>query len=874
MASDTLPHFAQHDRLGRYVVLRLLGEGGMGSVYEAYDAELDRKVAVKVVRADRASEAHRHENQQRLLREAQAMARITHPNVLAIHDVGTVGDSVFLAMDLVDGTTLRRWLKAKKRSPDAVLAAFRQAGAGLAAAHAAGLVHRDFKPDNVLVSRDGRVFVTDFGLARLAGALPPEPGGEPADDSGSSLASPLTVTGTVMGTPRYMSPEQHLGRATDARTDQFSFCAALYEALWNERPFDPRALAAAARRAEASGTQTVSMGPGADPERAGGRMVVREPPRKPRVPARARRAVQRGLSLNPEERFPSLEALLKALAPPSRTRVWAGIGAGAVLAAVVVVVLAFESGARSRAEACTGARTAMAAVWNSSERARFEAAFERTGAPEASTHFRRMASVLDSWTKSWVKTSHASCVETRVRGSQMEAAYAVRRRCLRRELDAFRAFAGLLAKPNADLVTRAERAAEELPGTGECADAASLLRRAPLPKDPKRAEAVRTADAAMARADASRIAGRYTEALGLATRAMRDAKQTAHAPTEAEALYRVGLVSTALGHVHEGRRALLDGLARADEGRADLLRAKIAIALIHWSNQQGLFSQGERWGTAASAILRRIGGNRELEASLANNLGTIYMDEGKRRQEIANFEKAIALLSADLGPDDARVAEIEANLGLALVHAGKAERAREVSQSAVRNLVHLRGANSPSLVAAYTALTELDFNQAHYGPAVAEATKALAIARAAYGNGSIKVATAYDLLATVLQKKGRYTEARGNYERALAIKQKLFKPGAADLGYSYGDIGQCWAAEGKPEKAVPLLKKALAIPFRDDEERGSDQFALATSLWALGRKREAPRVAKQAEASFRAAKVPKRADEVTSWLRSKRPSAR
>lgn len=219
--------------IGRYLVVERIGVGGMGEVHKAYDPELGRVVAIKVMHRELDSDG----GEQRLLREAQAIAQLSHPNVIAVHDVGTSDGALYVAMEFVDGLSLGAWLRSKPRDRDAILDVFLQAARGLAAAHDAGLVHRDFKPANVLVGADGRVRVLDFGLARRDR----EP---PADEVPIILEEPalidqqLTRPGAAAGTPRYMAPEQHLGRAVDARADQFAFCCALYEALTRTRPFD------------------------------------------------------------------------------------------------------------------------------------------------------------------------------------------------------------------------------------------------------------------------------------------------------------------------------------------------------------------------------------------------------------------------------------------------------------------------------------------------------------------------------------------------------------------------------------------------------------------------------------------------------------
>ncbi|NPC86331.1 serine/threonine protein kinase, partial [Pyxidicoccus fallax] len=321
-------------RVGRFIPLKLLGQGGMGVVYAAYDPDLDRKVALKLLRVT-GPDADLEAGRTRLLREAQAMARISHPNVIPVFEVGTWDGQVFVTMELVEGGTLRDWLKAKPRSWREVLETYLAAGRGLEAAHAAGLVHRDFKPTNVLVGRDGRVFVTDFGLARPVDAPWREDGEREALPPGAELASPLyeplTQAGAVMGTPPFMSPEQFRGEVVDARSDQFSFCSALYRALYGTRPFDPDALSKAAKSARPSAE---------DPEgtRALARPLqvpspIHEPPRDTKVPTWVRRAVMRGLALEPDGRFASMAELREALSQEQHLAKRRRLGAGAVAAA-------------------------------------------------------------------------------------------------------------------------------------------------------------------------------------------------------------------------------------------------------------------------------------------------------------------------------------------------------------------------------------------------------------------------------------------------------------------------------------------------------------------------------------------------------------
>jgi tRNA A-37 threonylcarbamoyl transferase component Bud32 len=314
-------------RVGRYVVEELVGRGAMGAVYAAHDPDLDRKVAVKLLRAGSLSEAARQRVRARLLREAKAMARLSHPEVITVYDVGAFGDQLFVAMEYVDGGTLRHWRAVQHRSYADIMAVYERAGSGLAAAHEAGLVHRDFKPDNVLIGRDGRVRVMDFGLARSAerGDVAAEPiSGEMAVTESRALSSTLTRTGTLLGTPAYMAPEQLRGGTANARSDVFSFCVALYEALYGERPF--------------AGANVVGL------QKAIEQGQVRAPPMITRVPAWVHALLLRGLRAPPEERFASMRGLLDALRAShvrSRSRRRAvRVFAGTMLAALGMVAAA------------------------------------------------------------------------------------------------------------------------------------------------------------------------------------------------------------------------------------------------------------------------------------------------------------------------------------------------------------------------------------------------------------------------------------------------------------------------------------------------------------------------------------------------------
>jgi hypothetical protein len=323
-ADPFVEDIAPGTRVGRYVVERFLGGGAFGAVYAGVDPELSRPIALKLLKSI-AAEA-RPDAEARLAREAQAMARVSHPNVVAVFDSGVWNGRVFVAMERVDGADLSAWLKAAPRTVAEIVDVFIAAGRGLAAAHAVGLVHRDFKPSNVLVGSDGRVRVSDFGLARAMGVQ--LPGAAAIESVSGDAEGVLTQVGAVLGTPPYMAPEQHVGGDLDARTDQFAFCASLYEALYGRRPF--------------GGGDYVKL----REDIVAGK--VRTPPDGSRVSRELHRIVLRGLEPVPGKRWPTLDALLRALGH-DRAKVPRRVSAvAAALLGMLVIAFAGDRIVRAR----------------------------------------------------------------------------------------------------------------------------------------------------------------------------------------------------------------------------------------------------------------------------------------------------------------------------------------------------------------------------------------------------------------------------------------------------------------------------------------------------------------------------------------------
>jgi hypothetical protein len=452
----------------RYTILDLVGRGGMGEVYAAFDQRLDRRVALKILHGEGTERAPRARD--RLLREAQIIAKLSHPNVIVVHDVGMFEGQVFVAMDFVEGQTLAMWLVERSRTWREILATFIQAAHGLGAAHAAGLVHRDFKPQNVMVANDGAVRVTDFGLARRID----DEEAPSSEATGRSRVDPsLTQTGELLGTPLYMAPEQFTDGHIDARADQFSFCVALYWALFRAHPF---------------GGQSRDAGTAVEASTKG-----RNGP-----PPWAQRALLRGLSRDPAARWSSMKELAQALTrnPAIRRRRLVGLVA-AVAVACVPIGLAGARVVATRRSLCSGGPSRLAGVWELGTGARREAvrtAFANAGGDVAPRTWERVATLLDRQAKAWLAAYRDSCEATNVRHEQSWEALDLRTQCLNDNLGATGTLTELLTHADPQVIEHAVQAAGALDDPRRCSDVDRLRLDPRLPAEPsvrKRVEDLR-----------------------------------------------------------------------------------------------------------------------------------------------------------------------------------------------------------------------------------------------------------------------------------------------------------------------------------------------------------------------------------------------
>ena len=645
------------DRVGRYALIERVGAGGMGEVYAARDPELDRTIALKLLHHLRGNAG-----EERLIREAKAMAQLSNPHVIAVHDVGVHAGRVFVSMEFVDGPTLDAWCDEHRADVEAVLEMFIAAGRGLEAAHRAGIVHRDFKPSNVMVGSDGRPRVLDFGLAQASelahGGRTDE--GVPA----VSLGERMTLTGAVVGTPRYMSPEQWGGVEVDARSDQFSFCVALYEGLYGQRPFPASSVPEIVHRVSA------------------GRVACE--PAGTCVPRRVRRVVRRGLSPDPADRFPDMTALLAALDPRAasrrRTRVYAALGGVAAVGAAYVFGVQHEP--RSK---CPTADTLWHELWDDARRGRVAAALDADPRPHVAALSPAVVGELDAWAETWASERADACRATHDRIEQSDALLDLRVACY----DRAAARLGALVDVVVDSPGGRESApavARSLPGLAPCADEAWLRSRRPLPRGEGAAQRIEAGLEALGRARALQEAGHIDDADPILVRVSTEARDLAYEPLQAEASLLRADVLLDRGEVDAAETALVEALTQALAGGDEWLAAQASLELLDRVSTAGKRpEERKRWGTVATGILAKLGSPPELEGRLAYVRSWALRTEGDLPAAVESARDAVRFFELAHGDDHPATAAAYERVGIMLQQQGGPTRACGTSSAGSRS---------------------------------------------------------------------------------------------------------------------------------------------------------------------------------------------
>jgi len=695
-------------QIDRYVVLEVLGAGSMGIVYAAFDPQLDRKIALKMLPGDSGDLEADAEKRARMMREAQAMARLSHPNVVHVHDVGTFQDQIFVAMEFIQGQSLTRWLDSEKRSWRDILSVFIRAGRGLQAAHAAGLVHRDFKPDNVMVGNDGVARVMDFGLVSSVAASPTAwatPAPMPAvrgGVAGTDPAKPITRSGALLGTPAYMAPEQWTGKKIDHRADQFSFCVSLFEALYGIRPFEGKtAFELAANESQ-------------------GR--IRDVPPGSPVPFYIRRAVVRGLAAEPKLRHASMQELLQVLELGLRVpkrRVLFGAGAAALL--VLGGVLAGPALWRMRAkERCGQAGEVFGEVWDETRaRARAEVFAEAAGTTAGAEAWGRTQRFIDQFRERWVASRERACRDA-------GPAALMRETCLDGQLDALRALGVVLGTKDAKVVQGGPMAAASLPSPEDCVEVRRVEGDAPGAPSPEQRELRR----ACATARVHLAFGDVEGARRVADEAMQQVMGNDRA-LKAEVLLAQGSVSAASGDAGRARERWEEAMVVAEAAGNTQARAEAAVSLAELLAARGPADRAEFFASMASAALERMGAGGALRARLDLAAARRLLSQGKAEAAATSARSALDVLTRLHGQDHPARAEAMEALGEAEAQRGRRKEALAQHVAAVGVLERALGPDDPALAGPLLAESKAELALGDGAGAAAHCRRAVALGGAA-----------------------------------------------------------------------------------------------------------------------------------------------
>jgi tetratricopeptide (TPR) repeat protein len=779
------PALPKGTMLGRYVVLEQIGEGGMGSVYAAYDPELDRRVALKVLRG--ASDAGQRTDvvaSARLLHEARALARLQHPNVLRIYDVGVDGGRVFFATELLAGVDVGTWATEEKRSWQQVLDVFLEAGKGLAAAHEQGLVHRDVKPSNMMVCADGRVLLVDFGIAgEIAGAE-----GAVVDPELLGAAQPASRVGDLLpagaGTPGSMAPEQARGEEVGPAADQYAFCLALHRVLLGREP---------GGEGSTPGDSTAAR------SGAAGYVPFR----------RLRPWLRRGLAADPAERHPSMTDLLAGLGRvrTARKRLALSVAAGATL---LLLLAAGHLAWRARTVGCFDGRTRFEAVWNGARQNAFAARFASLGGAAAKDLATAASAAIASYGAAWQDQGEAWCQEGK-RGAASAELLDLRNACLDqrlRELDASLA----VALSHQELPP--ERLAEMFGGLtpiAACADTRALRAPAEPTLDATGKGRLEELRGRQAEARALWSAGVFAEGRTIADDALAPARQLGHWPLVAELLVQRGLFEDALVDDRAAttlqEAVLVAAASRHNRATAEALIRQVRVAGL----RRERFDDARQLAVLARTALGGLSRPELLEADLADFEGLVARQEGAWEAALERHRHALEVRRRELGHDHAALATSHLRLANLLDDLDQQARAREHLEQALSIQQAQYGGAHPSVAETHTRLGSLAREAGDLELARRHHEKALTIRRQVYGESRPPVAESRTYLGELAALAGDFATARREFEAALALITREMGERHSSRGIVLATMASAWTEAGLDQEAISPYRQALEI---------------------------------------------------------------
>ncbi len=835
-------------RVAHYIVLEQLGLGGMGVVYAAYDPKLDRKVALKVLRSEGHDETAAVARL-RLVSEGRALARVSHPNVVAVYDVGTVQEEVYVAMELVEGTTLGQWRKARARPWTEVAEMFVQIALGLIAVHDASLVHRDVKPDNILIDREDRPKVTDFGLARPERDAPEslrqqEQRLVEADIAVERLQ--LTQTGARLGTPAYMACEQLNGGDASPQSDQFAFCVTLWETLYGERPF--------AGGSWVSLVLAVTEG------------QIREPPTPPSgrpVPAWLRRVLERGLSPEPRDRWPNMRELANALkaGDPQRVRRrwWMGAATLAVAGSLTAGAGWQRSQERAAAEAaCEHDARKVDTVWTPQARAQLRSNYGRSKIDDAMAIEAGVESIFDTFSDAWAQERGEVCLAA----LDPTPVPMLERRldCLDQGLDTLSSLVDTFSDAGDVIISRSRRTAEGLVDLERCSDLPRLERMPALPEDAEARIAVREIDRQLSQTLVHEHLGHYEEGLRRSEQSLEAARATEHQPVIAVALYRVAVFQEKLGNYEAAVEHWAASFREASLCGNDDLAAQAAGALAFAEGvQQGRTDTGIRWSEFAGILIERLDKTNTLdEARRLDTLAVLTEDRGRFDEAVALHRRSLELRESLVPPTHQSIGYGLANLAGVLQNQGKlaeAEAALLRSRSIFENAF---GPDNPTTAHVLHNLAGLYREQARYDEANTLYVAVLENWSARLGPDHPDVGDVYANMRATALAQGKLKDAEAHAREAVRIRGTAQDKGEArGVAEAALNLGTILALQGRSEDAKAQFEAALADSAdsvdHDDNTRGRSHLSLGWLALEHGEREAAKIQLRRAKGSFEAA---------------------
>jgi len=774
------------------MILECVGSGGMAVVYAAYDANLDRKVALKLLPPAMTASA---DAKARLKREAQTMARVSHPNVVTVFEVGQVDDRMFVAMEYVAGMDLRTWLLAEKRTVPQILEMFVQAARGLAEAHAHGIIHRDFKPENCLVGPDGRLRVSDFGIARI---MDDSPSVTPSDDEPKVMVLEQTgffktKVGVLVGSPAYMAPEQFELGPLDARTDIFSYGVAFFEALYGMRPF-----------------------PGKTAEELSGAVLagqMRERPRAAEVPRWLHALLVRACKRKPEQRFASMAELLSYVDRYSGSRKWWWIGGFGVAAIAAATAVAVSMRGASAPEVCTGASSYWVGVWDDTTRTAISKQFAKVESADMKS-WPKVDAVIDGYVTTWSSMFTESCLSTS-RHEQSTAMLDARSACLDRRRAEVGALITVLSNADRAVASHALRAARELTPIERCSEAAIAQGPATTFVDDKQRAAVATVEQQLATVKARFDVGSFGEATKLAEQAATKARETGHLPTLAEATYRLGLARWKAGAQDEASSTLIEATSLAMSANQQRVLASALIALTYIDGGDRLkLESATAWHALAEGLLHSPDADPELGGELENAFAMTLMADGRGEDAYKSAEKARELLTRSSPTPRPLVALNLNDEGVILMFLGRYDDSKKSLEAALQMRTDLQGPAHPDVSESRMNLGTLFLEMGDHDKGIATLRQALAGYEQALGPGHAYLAPAHSNLGLALLDDKHYDEALDHFKAALAIEQRTLGDDSPQAAQSMDLIGMAQEIKGDMPAAIEAFKQAIDMMKR------------------------------------------------------------